>query len=250
MGFVRQLPNFVLVPFGGVLVDRWDHHRTLLVTQTLSMLQSFALAILALTGVIQFWHLIVLCLFQGLINAIDSPTRQAFVPELVEQREKLGNAIALNSSMVTGAKLVGPAIGGILVASVGAGYCFLIDGFSYLAVLAALLAMQLQRLHSHNIKQAGQFSAAAMIQNLQEGFIYAFSSPPIRTILLSVAVISFMGLSPTVVLPIFATQILQGNAHTLGLLMTAPAVGALIAAAYLSQRQGIRGLERVIAIAP
>lgn len=262
VGFVRQLPNLLLVPFGGVLVDylqsnfagRWNHHRTLLVTQTLSMLQSFALALLALTGVIQFWHLLALGFLQGLINALDSPTRQAFVPELVEQREKLGNAIALNSSMVTGAKLVGPAIGGLLVAGVGAGYCFLIDGFSYLAVLAALLAMRLQPIRAQPInlnQQPGleQSRLASIFQNLQEGFTYAFGSPPIRMILLSVAVVSFMGLSPTVVLPIFATQILHGSAHTLGLLMAAPAVGALIGAAYLSQRQGIRGLDRVIAIA-
>lgn len=258
VSFISQLPSIVLVPFGGVLVDRWNHHRTLLVTQTLAMLQSFALAALALTGTIHVWSIMVLGLCQGLINALDLPTRQAFVPEIVERKENLGNAIALNSSMVTSAKLIGPALGGVLVASVGAGYCFLIDGFSYLAVLAGLLAMQIEPkiLNRNRLREAGdnpnlvKFTPTSVWVNLKEGFVYAFGFPPIRAILLLVAIVSFMGLSPTVVLPIFAAEYLHGSAHTLGLLMAATGVGALIGALSLTQRRGIRGLGRLIAIAP
>ena len=245
VGFVRQLPNFFLVPFGGVLVDRWNHHRTLLVTQTLSMLQSFALAILALTGVIQFWHLIALCLLQGVINAIDSPTRQAFVPELVERREKLGNAIALNSSIFSSARLIGPAIAGLLIAAVGTGTCFLIDGLSYIAVILGLLAMRLPPL-----KGGIAPSSATILQRLKEGFDYAFGFPPIRSILLLIALVSFFGMPYTTLAPIFAREILQGGPETLGFLMAASGLGALISAVYLSTRPSVLGLTRLIAIAP
>lgn len=249
VSFVSQAPSIVLVPFGGVLVDRWNHHRTLIITQTLAMIQSLALAALTLTGTIQVWSLIALGLCQGLINAFDLPTRQAFVPEIVERKENLGNAIALNSSMVTGAKLVGPAIGGLLVAGVGAGYCFLIDGFSYVAVLASLLAMQIK---PRNGGKNGILKPAptSVLENLKEGVVYAFGFAPIRSVLLLVALVSFLGLSPIVVLPIFSAEYLQGNAHTLGVLMTAIGVGALMGAISLTQRQGIRGLGRLIAIAP
>ncbi|HEY9642681.1 MAG TPA: MFS transporter [Coleofasciculaceae cyanobacterium] len=247
VSFISQLPNLVLVPFGGVLVDRWNHHRTMLITQTLAMLQSLALAILTLTGSIQVWQILALAFCQGLINAVDSPTRQAFLPEMVERKENLVNAIALNSSMVNGAKLLGPAIGGLVIASVGAGYCFLIDGFSYLAVLVSLLAMQIppKPLNSRKI-----LSHPPILKNLQEGLVYAFGFPPIRSTLLLVALVSFMGLSPTVVLPVVATEVFGGSAHILGILMAAPGIGALIGAISLTQRQGIRGLGRLMAIAP
>jgi len=135
VGFASQIPSFVLSPFGGVFVDRFSRHRILIGTQILSMIQSLALAVLALSGVIQIWHIIVLSLFQGLITAFDSPARQAFVTEMVEKKEDLANAIAINSTMFNGARLIGPAIGGLLIASVGAAYCFLIDGLSYIAVM-------------------------------------------------------------------------------------------------------------------
>jgi MFS family permease len=247
VSFVSQIPNFVLVPFGGVLVDRWNHHWTLLVTQTLAMMQSFALAALTLTGHIQVWQILALALCQGLINAVDSPTRQAFIPEIVERKENLVNAIALNSSMVNGAKLLGPAIGGVVIAGVGAGYCFLIDGFSYLAVLMGLLAMRLQ---PKALSSTGRSKPPPIWENLKEGFAYAYGFAPIRSILLLVALVSFMGLSPTVVLPVFATEVFGGSAHVLGILMAAPGVGALMAAVSLTQRQGIHGLGRLIAIAP
>jgi MFS family permease len=251
VGFATQIPNFMLVPFTGVLVDRWNHHRTLVVTQALSMLQSFALAALTLSGNIQFWHIIGLCLCQGLINAFDAPTRQAFVAEIVERKENLGNAIALNSSMFNGAKLVGPAIGGLVVAGVGAGYCFLIDGFSYVAVLIALLSMHLKPKRVAATAVTAQ-PLRLFWQNLKEGVSYVFGFPPIRAVLLLLASISFLGLQANVILPIFSSEILKGGAHTLGILMAALGIGALISALSLSLRGGssIAGLSRRLAIAP
>ncbi|MBF2076706.1 MAG: MFS transporter [Synechococcales cyanobacterium C42_A2020_086] len=246
VSFANQLPNFLLVPFGGVLVDRWNHRQTLLITQSLSMLQSLALAVLAITGIIQFWHILALSILQGLINSIDSPTRQAFVPEIAERPENLTNAIALNSSMVTGARLIGPAVGGVIIGSVGVGYCFLIDAVSYLAVIAGLLAMQL--MPSSPLVATAPLRPRLIWQNLQEGVVYVLNDPPIRTLLFIVASLSFMGLSPNVVLPVFVSQTLQGNAHILGLLMAASGVGALGGAVFLSQRQGLRGLGRLVAI--
>lgn len=247
VGFASQVPNFVLVPFGGVLSDRWNHQRTLIVTQILSMLQSFALAVLTLTGVIQIWHIIALSLFQGVVNAIDAPTRQAFVPEIVERKENLINAIALNSSMFNGARLIGPAIGGLLLAGVGAGYCFLLDGMSYVAVLLALTAM---RLKPKRVDSRISFTVATAVQHLKEGFIYAFGFAPVRSILIMVGLVSFLGVNFVVIIPVFANEILRGDANTLGLLMTASGVGSLIAAVQLSLRREVRGLGRLIAIAP
>jgi MFS family permease len=248
VGFVSQVPNLVLVPFGGVLSDRWNHQRILIVTQFLSMLQSFALAILTLTGTIHIWHIIVLSLFQGIVNAIDSPTRQAFVPEIVERKENLINAIALNSSMFNGARLVGPAIGGVLLASVGAGYCFLIDGISYIAVLFALMAMRLKPKESKGSQTS--FTFVTILQHLKEGFAYAFGFAPVRSILIMVGLVSFLGVNFVVILPIFSNEILHGDANTLGLLMAASGVGSLVAAIQLSLRREVRGLGQLVAIAP
>lgn len=247
VGFASQVPNLVLVPFGGVLSDRWNHRQTLIVTQFLSMLQSLALAALTLTGTIHIWHIIALSLFQGIVNAIDAPTRQAFVPEIVERKENLINAIALNSSMFNGARLVGPAIGGVLLASVGAGYCFLIDGVSYVAVILALIAIQLK---PKTTAAESSLTFAAIRQRLQEGFVYAFGFAPVRSILIMVGMVSFLGVNFVVILPIFANEVLQGDANTLGLLMAASGVGSLIAAVQLSLRRDVRGLGRLVAIAP
>lgn len=248
VGFASQVPNLVLVPFGGVLSDRWNHQRTLMVTQALSMLQSLALAVLTLTGTIQIWHIIVLSLFQGIVNAVDAPTRQAFVPEIVERRENLINAIALNSSLFNGARLIGPAIGGVLLAGVGAGYCFLIDGVSYIAVLLALAAMRVAPKASASSQSA--FTLATVVQRLKEGFAYAFGFAPIRSILIMVALVSFLGVNFVVILPVFSNEILGGDANTLGLLMAASGVGSLMAAVQLSLRREVRGLGRLVAIAP
>jgi MFS family permease len=243
VGFSSQIPSFVISPFGGILVDRWNRHRILIITQILAMLQSLALAILAMTGIIHISHIILLSIIQGLITAVDSPARQAFVTEMVERKEDLGNAIALNSSMFNGARLVGPAIAGLLIASVGAGVCFLIDGLSYLAVIASLLAMKLK---PRKIPE----QTTDVWQRLKEGFIYAFGFPPIRAILLLLALFSFMGMPYTVLIPIFATQILQGGPETLGFLMAAVGVGALSGAIYLSSRQSVLGLGKIIAFSP
>ncbi|MBD1884944.1 MFS transporter [Microcoleus vaginatus] len=243
VGFTSQIPTLILLPFAGVLIDRWNRHRVIIATQILAMVQSLALAFLALTGVVNIWQILVLSFFQGAINAFDAPARQAFVPELVEKKEDLANAIALNASMFNGARLIGPAIAGLLIATVGPSYCFLIDGLSYIAVIAGLLAMQIKarKIAATNTKP---------LQRLKEGFVYAFGFPPIRAILLLLALVSFAGMSHTVLVPIFATKILQGDAQTLGFLMAASGVGAFGGAIYLISRKSIVGLGKLIAMSP
>ncbi|MEA5601633.1 MFS transporter [Nostoc sp. UHCC 0252] len=243
VGFSSQIPSFFLAPFGGVFVDRFSRYHTLIATQVLAMIQSLTLAALALTGVIQVWHIIALSLFQGFINALDAPARQAFVPELVERREDLANAIAINSTMFNGARLIGPAIGGLLIARIGTGYCFLIDGLSYIAVLAALLAMKVKPWK--NVVTDGN-----PLQKVKEGFVYAFSFPPIRAILLLSALVSLMGLQNTILVPVIAEQVLKGGAESLGFLMAASGVGALTGGIYLATRQTILGIGKLIALAP
>lgn len=245
VGFAQQIPNFLLTPFAGVFVDRWNRHRTLLITQVLAMAQSLALAALALTGTIQIWQIIALSVFQGFINAFDMPTRQAFVVEIVEKKENLGNAIALNSSVFSGARLIGPAIAGFVIAAAGTGVCFLLDGISYIAVIAGLLAM---RLPARSAKPLA--SDDPIWQKLTEGFTYAFGFPPIRSLLLLIALVSFMGMPYTVLAPIFATEVLRGGPQTLGGLMAASGLGAFIGAIYLSSRQTVIGLGKIIATAP
>ncbi|MEH2344238.1 MAG: MFS transporter [Nostoc sp.] len=243
VGFSSQIPSFFLAPFGGVFVDRFSRYRTLIGTQILAMIQSLTLAALALTGVIEVWQIIALSLFQGFINALDAPARQAFVPELVEHREDLANAIAINSTMVNGARLIGPAIGGLLIARVGTGYCFLIDGLSYIAVIAALLAMQVK-------PWKNSVTDGNPLQKVKEGFVYAFSFPPIRSILLLSALVSLMGLQNTILVPVIAEQVLKGGAESLGFLMAASGVGALTGGIYLATRQTILGIGKLIALAP
>ena len=243
VGFTSQIPSFFLSPFGGVFVDRFSRHRTLIGTQILAMIQSLALAVLALTGVVHIWHIIVLSLFQGIINAFDAPARQAFVPELVEHREDLANAIALNSTMFNGARLIGPAIGGLVIARIGPAYCFLVDGLSYIAVIIGLLAMTIK-------PKIIALSNVNPLQRIKEGFEYAFGFPPIRAILLLSALVSFFAMQYTVLVPIFADKILQGGAETLGFLMAASGVGALAGGIYLATRQTVVGLGKIIALAP
>lgn len=243
VGFTSQIPSFFLAPFGGVFVDRFSRYRTLIGTQILAMFQSLALAVLTLTGVIQIWHIIVLSLVQGFINALDAPARQAFVPELVERREDLANAIAINSTMINGARLIGPAIGGLLIARVGVAYCFLIDGLSYIAVIAGLLAMTVKPWKENKVN-------GNPLQQVKEGFIYAFSFPPIRAILLLSTLVSLMGLQNTILVPIFAETILKGGAESLGFLMAASGLGALSGGIYLATRKTILGIGKLIAIAP
>jgi MFS family permease len=240
VGFAGQIPSFILAPFAGVIVDRYNRHRLLIVTQVLALLQSLALAILALTGIINIWHVILLSIIQGLINAFDMPARQAFVVEMVERREDLANAIALNSSMVNGARLLGPSIGGVIIAAVGEGWCFMIDAISYLAVIASLLAMKIT---PRIINQAVE---ARVVQQVREGWAYVVRFAPIRNVLLLLALVSLVGMPYTVLMPVFANEILRGGPNTLGLLMAASGVGALTGAMFLAARKSVLGLGKYI----
>lgn len=240
VGFAGQIPSFLLAPLAGVLVDRWNRHRLLIVTQVLAMLQSAALAVLTLSGLITIWHVLLLSLFQGAINAFDMPARQAFVVEMVERREDLSNAIALNSSMVNAARLLGPSIGGVIIAAVGEGWCFALDAASYLAVIASLLLMRI----APRMRPAG--AQAKMLVQLREGWRYVAGSAPIRSILLLLALISLAGMPYTVLMPVFASVVLHGGPHTLGFLMGATGVGALLGAVFLANRRSVLGLGKMI----
>lgn len=242
VGFTGQIPTFLVAPFAGALSDRWSRHRILVVTQTLAMIQALVLALLVLTGAIEVWHLISLSIFLGLINAFDMPARQSFVVEMVEKREDLGNAIALNSSMFNGARLLGPSIAGVLIATTGEGICFLLNGISYIAVIAALLAMKIA-------PRKTETQNTDVLQGLKEGFSYAFGFAPIRSILLLLGVVSLVGMPYTVLMPVFAKEILRGGPHTLGFLMGASGIGALVGAIYLASKKDVLGLERAIPLA-
>jgi MFS family permease len=241
VGFAGQIPTFLLAPLAGVLVDRWDRHRILVITQTLSMIQSLMLAILALMHVIAVWQIIVLSIFQGVINAFDTPARQAFVVDMVEQRDDLANAIALNSSMFNAARLLGPSLAGVLIATIGEGMCFLLDGISYLAVIASLWAMKLT---PRNIER----QPTRVLEGLKEGLTYAFGFAPIKAILMLIGLISLMGMPYVVLMPVIARDILRGGPHTLGFLMAASGVGALAGAIYMASRKSIRGLGKIMAL--
>ncbi|MEO8663150.1 MAG: MFS transporter [Bryobacteraceae bacterium] len=241
IGFASQIPAFVLGPIAGVWVDRWDRHRTLIVTQVLSMLQSFALAALALSNVITVNELIALALFQGVINAFDMPVRQSFVIRMVENRDDLGNAIALNSSMVNGARLIGPAIAGAMVAATNEGWCFFIDGVSYIAVIASLLAMRVAA-------GSGAAPRRHVFQELAEGWNYITGSLAIRSILVMVGLISLAGMPYSVLMPVVVSDVLHGGPHTLGWLMAATGAGAFAGAVSLALRRSVLGLGRLIAL--
>ncbi|MCR4404594.1 MAG: MFS transporter [Candidatus Acetothermia bacterium] len=242
VGFASQIPTFIFAPFAGVLADRVNRRTVIIVTQALAMLQALLLAALVLTGAIAVWQIVVLGVFLGVINAFDMPVRQSFVVEMVENKEDLGNAIALNSSMVNGARLIGPSIAGVLVAAVGEGICFLINGLSYLAVIAALLAMTITR---HEVRPQGPHGW----RGLREGFLYAFNFAPIKAVLLLLALVSLVGMPYTVLMPVFAQEILRGGPSTLGFLMGATGVGAMLGGIYLASRRSVLGLGRFIPLA-
>ncbi len=243
ISFLGLVPTFLLSPFAGVWVDRWSRHRTLVWTQILSMLQSFALAALAFSGRIAIWHIAALSLLQGVINAFDTPARQTFLIEMIEDRSILSNAIALNSTMVNTARLLGPALGGIVIAAFGEAWCFTIDGISYLAVILSLLLMSVAAAAPRRRNEENLW------RELAEGFAYVSASLPIRAILLLLAIVSLVGLPYSVLLPIFARQIFHGGAHTLGLLMSSGGVGALVGAFTLAGRRSILGFGRRIGLA-
>lgn len=242
VGFFSQIPSFVLTPFTGVFVDRWNRHRILVITQTLSMIQAFALAFLTLTGTINILSIILLSLSLGLINAFDMPARQSFVIEMVEKKEDLPNAIALNSSLVNVARFIGPAVAGLLVAAVGEGFCFLINGISYVAVIIALLAMKVNKITK-------RVSINNIPKEIKEGFKYSFGFAPIRSILLLLGLVSLVGMPYIVLMPIFAKDILHGGAHTLGFLMAAAGIGALVGGIYLASRKSVLGLVKILTFA-
>ncbi len=230
VGFAGQIPSFLLAPFAGVLADRWNKRRVLVITQAVSMLQAFALSALVLTKTVSIWHIIVLSILLGCVNAFDITTRQAFVPDMLEKREDLGNAIALNSSLFNGARLIGPAVAGILIAIFGEGLCFLINGISYLAVIVALLLMKVGRPPERMGKEG-------FIKDISQGFSYVFSFTPVKSILLLLALISFTGIPYAVLMPMFAGNILHGGPHTLGFLMAASGLGALGGTIFLASRK-------------
>ena len=242
VGFAGQIPTFLLAPFAGVFADRWNRHRILIVTQSLAMVQALVLSLLVLTGTVVIWHIMVLSIFLGTINAFDTPARQSFMVEMVEKKEDLSNAIALNSSMVNVARLLGPSLAGILISVVGEGLCFLLNGVSYLAVIAALLAMKIK-------KRETKHQPSKVWAGLREGFAYAFGFSPIGAVLLLLALMSFMGMPYTILMPVFARDVLHGGPHTLGFLMGASGVGALGGALYLASRKSVLGLGRLISVA-
>jgi MFS family permease len=241
-GFAGQIPTFIVAPFAGVLIDRWDRHRVLVVTQIFSAVQSALLAFFALTGTIDVAHVIVLNVMQGLINAFDTPARQAFVVEMIEDRADLPNAIALNSSMVNAARLIGPAAAGVLIAVFGEGWCFAIDALSYLAVIASLVAMRVK-------PRARVSTGRRLADELGEGYRYVAGHAAIRSVLLLLALVSLMGMPYLVLMPMMAKKVLGGGAYLNGFLMSASGVGALGGAVYLARRGGTAGLGRVIALA-
>jgi MFS family permease len=239
VGFCGQIPTLLFAPFTGVLVDRMDRHRILVVTQILSMIQSFALAALVFTGQISVAWVLVLQVAQGIINAFDTPARQAFVVEMVEDRADLPNAIALNSTMVNASRILGPSIGGLVIAAVGEGWCFFADGVSYIAVIISLLVMDVvqRQIPSRN---------TSMMEELRTGFRYVWQFLPVRSALTLLAIVSTMGMPYTVLMPAIALNLLHGGPHTLGFLMTASGVGALLGALYLASRRSVLGLGRVM----
>lgn len=241
VGFASQIPAFILSPFTGVLADRHNRHKILLFTQALAMLQAFILAFLTLTGNIAVWHIVVMGIFLGCVNALDIPARHSFILEMVEGKENLGNAIALNSMMFNMARLIGPSIAGVLIAIAGEGVCFLINAISYIAVIASLLAMKMPA--RDNEKKEADYS---MFEDLREGFNYAFGFVPIKAILFLLGIISLMGMSYAVLMPVFAKDILHGGPHTLGFLMGAVGIGSLAGTIYLASKKNIITLGRML----
>jgi MFS family permease len=242
VSFAGQIMSFALGPVAGVWVERLDRRKLLVWTQAAAAIQSVALAALTLSGNITLGEIIALTALQGVINAFDMPGRQSFLVQMVEDRNDLSNAIAINSSMANGARLVGPALAGLVIGGYGEGWCFLIDGVSYIAVIASLLLMRVNRVDIHRV-------SGNMLAQMREGWDYVSTFRPIRTILLLFALLSLMGYSYSVLLPVFAGQVLHGDARTLGWLTGASGVGALISALSLTVRKSVLGLTRMLQIA-
>ena len=243
VGFAGQLPVFIIGPFAGVLADRWNRHKMLLITQSLALAQALVLTILVFLNVIQVWQIITLSVILGIINAIDMPIRQAFVFDMIEDhKEDVGNAIALNSSMVNVARLGGPAIAGILIATAGEGWCFLLNSISFIAVIISLLKMDIKS----KPKPVKEFK---IFDELKEGFNYSFNFEPIKILIFLLAVVSLVSSSVTLLAPVFAKKYLHGGADIYGFLIGAYGFGALLGAVYLLNKKNILGLGNLIAVA-
>lgn len=242
VGFSAQIGTFIFSPVAGVAADRLNKHRLLIATQSLAMLQALAIGVLVLTHAVEVWHIVALSLLIGIVNAFDMPTRHAFLIDMIENRDDLPNAIALNSSLVNGARLVGPAVAGVLIAAVGEGICFIINAVSYLAVLAALMAMTIA-------PRPPRRGMPRVWLELREGFVYTFGFAPTRDILGLLALVSVAAMPYSTLMPIFAAQILHGGAATMGFLSGAAGVGALAGAIALASRTTVVGLGRWIAVA-
>lgn len=242
VGFAGQIPTLLLSPFAGVITDRWNRYHILIATQILAMLQAVILTLLVFNKSIEVWHIVLLSSFLGCINAFDIPARQSFVVKMVEKKEDLSNAIALNSSMVNGARLLGPSVAGVLLATTGEGICFLLNALSYVFVIWSLLLMKVTPFERKE-------TTNSVFKEFKEGFTYTFSSIPIKYTILLLALVSLMGMPYTVLMPVFAKDILHGGSHTFGFLMGASGLGALSGAFYLAWRKSLAGLDKVIPFA-
>lgn len=241
VGFSAQIPVFLLAPIGGAIADRHNRHRIIIATQTAALVLAFVLAFVTLSGRVHIWHIFVLSSMLGVINAFDIPARQAFVADIVG-RENLINAIALNSSMFNGARIIGPAIAGLLVAGIGEGWCFFANGISYIAVIAGLLMMSLP--NWQRVK-----SSSSALAEIAEGFRFVGRTGPVRGLMMLLGLVSLMGMPYAVLMPIIADTILHSGPSGLGILMGASGLGALVGALLLASREGLRGLGRWVAMA-
>ncbi len=241
VGFSGQIASFFLAPYAGVMADRLNRHKVLIITQATAMVQALILAILVLTGSIHIWQIIALSVLLGMINGFDIPTRQSFMIQMVEDKNDLGNAIALNSSMFNGARLIGPSLAGILIAVFGEGMCFLLNALSYIAVIWSLLAMKINKVPARHKKKKVWYE-------MKEGFRYAAGFAPIRALLLMLALVSLMGMPYVILMPVFAKDILHGGPDALGFLMGSTGIGALVGAVYLASRNSVLGLGKLIPI--
>jgi MFS family permease len=231
--FCSQIPIFLLAPVAGTVADRLSRHRIMIATQSAAMVLPLILSALTFTGLVQPWHVYVLAGCLGVVNAFDVPARQSFVVEMVG-REDLLNAIALNSSMFNGARVLGPAVAGVLVAAIGEAWCFLLNGISYIAVITGLLLME--------VPQKSRPVSHSALRDTVEGFRFVARTAPVRALLVLVAVVSLAGVPYSVLMPIFADSILHGGARGLGILMAASGLGAVGGALSLAGRRGVRGL--------
>ena len=241
IGFVTMAPSILLTPIAGMVADRTNRHRLVIITQILALIQAGLLAAITLNGHPQIWQLLVLGAFMGIISAFDLPTRQTFLIDMLDSKEEMGNAIAMGSSIMTVTRLIGPALAGVCIAVVGEGMCFLANAVSYVPVIVALCFV---KAHQRPVPP----SPLSPFGQIKEGFSYAFGFRPLRALILMMALISLFAMPFTVLMPAFAKDVFHGNASTLGILTTASGVGSLIGAIFLATRKGVLGLGKWIAI--